>query len=75
MREPEAADADADADLEAEPEDGEALTAADVLEAVEAAEVLRAKLPMVLSDVHIDEEGIGCAEGVLGSPWKNVDVP
>lgn len=26
-------------------------------------------------DVQDDEEGAGCAEGVMGSPWENVDVP
>ena len=25
--------------------------------------------------VHIEVAGAGCADGVTGSPWKNVDVP
>ena len=59
-----------DPDNEAE---AERLTGADVLAALEVA--LAAKLPMVLRDVQSEDDGAGCAGGVTGSPWKNVDVP
>lgn len=34
-----------------------------------------ATAPMVLNVVHIEDGGAGCAGGVLGSPWWNVEVP
>lgn len=42
---------------------------------VRGAEVLTARFPIVDNVVHEEDGGAGCAEGVLGSPWKNVDVP
>ena len=55
--------------------EGGALT--DVDEAVVTAEedVLTAKLPMLDTGVHWEVAGAGCASGVTGSPWWNVDVP
>ena len=32
-------------------------------------------LPIVETVVHMDDDGAGCGFGVLGSPWKNVEVP
>lgn len=34
-----------------------------------------ARLPIVLNGVHCEDGGAGCAGGVLGSPWWNVEVP
>lgn len=31
--------------------------------------------PMVFVAVHNEDAGTGCARGVVGCPWKNVDVP
>jgi hypothetical protein len=59
-------------EAELDPEEG-VLTEVGPLDA----EVLAfaARLPIVLRDVHIEDGGAGCAEGVDGSPWKNVEVP
>lgn len=63
---------DADAGREAAEEEG--LTAA-VLDALADVDVLSARLPIVLSVVQSEDDGTGCASGVTGCPWKNVDVP
>ena len=34
-----------------------------------------APFPMVFVAVHAEDAGTGCARGVVGCPWKKVDVP
>ena len=51
------------------------LTDVDVEVDIAELEVDTARLPMVDNVVHIDDGGAGCAAGVDGSPWWNVDVP
>lgn len=51
-----------------------ALTEVDEAEVI-GEEVLTARLPIEESIVQEEDEGIGCAEGVEGWPWKNVDEP
>lgn len=46
----------------------------DMMIVVEGEDTTR-PLPMVESLVHMEEEGIGWAAGVTGSPWWNVEVP
>ena len=36
---------------------------------------LAARIPMVDVVLHEDVAGAGCAAGVAGSPWKNVEPP
>lgn len=38
-------------------------------------EVETARFPILDSVVHIEEEGAGCADGVIGSPCWKVDEP
>lgn len=45
------------------------------LTVVELEEVESAASPMVLNVVHMEDGGAVCADGVLGSPWKKVEVP
>jgi hypothetical protein len=52
----------------------EELTGAEMLAAPDDV-ALAARLPIVLREVQRDDDGAGCAEGVTGSPWKNVEVP
>ena len=54
-----------------EAEEDEILTAVDVRTALDAA----CPLPILDVVVHDDVAGAGCAAGVLGSPWWNVEVP
>ena len=41
----------------------------------DGAEELSAKFPIVDSVVHSEDGGAGCAGGVTGSPWWNVEPP
>ena len=66
-------DADAPA-LVTEPAEEEALTEVDAAD-VMGDEVLTARLPIVERVVQEEDEGMGCADGVEGWPWKNVEVP
>ncbi len=50
------------------------LTEVDDAEVI-GAEVLTARFPIEERVVQDEDEGMGCAEGVVGWPWKNVDVP
>lgn len=42
---------------------------------VSDADMLAARLPMLVRDTQEEDEGAGCASGVTGWPWKKVDVP
>ena len=72
---PAAADDVADApELVTEPAEEEALTEVDAAD-VMGDEVLTARLPIDVRVVQEEDEGMGCAEGVEGWPWKNVEEP
>lgn len=51
-----------------------ALTDVDEAEVI-GEEVLTARLPIEDKVVQDEDEGIGCADGVVGWPWKNVEEP
>lgn len=71
-----APDEDTEPDAAAELDEGEALTAADELVVPTLALLLPCTaLPIVPRFVQSEEDGAGCAGGVTGSPWWNVDVP
>lgn len=75
-------DADPEPEADDAPDEGAAeeegtLTVDDAPDALDEpdAEDDTARLPMVDTVVHSDEAGAGCADGVTGSPWWNVEVP
>lgn len=66
---------DAEPDTELRLEEILALTEEGAPLDVTGADVLAARLPMLLTDTQEEDEGAGCASGVTGWPWKNVEVP
>ena len=66
---------DAEPDTEGRLEEILALTEEGAPLDVTVADVLAARLPMLVRGTHEEDGGAGCASGVTGWPWKKVDVP
>lgn len=65
-------DPERDAELDEEEAEEGALT---VVDAPDDEVALAARLPMLDTGVQSEDGGAGCASGVEGSPWWNVEDP